>query len=264
MLRDKLINTAMRFGIDEQLRCIRNSLPFEKHSNVDEQKLQKLRLLLASILTVNSNCIDIGGFRGRVLAEMVRLAPHGQHIAYEPQPDKCRSLIKRFPSVDVRQAALSNEEGETSFVCVKNIPGYSGFRETPLVYPKRPQIERLTVRTEMLDKSLPSGYVPALISIDVEGAEGLVFEGALKTITLYKPIIIFEHGKTAVKYFSTSSRRIYELLHDVVGLLIFDLDGNGPYTADQLEETCSLGLCQDFVARPCAKENFCSTSMEDR
>lgn len=247
MFRNKLIDAAIGLGIDNQLRSIRNLLPSQKHNRITEYNLHSF---LESVLTANSNCIDIGAYRGTVLSEMVRLAPYGKHIAYEPQPDKYKELVRRFPSVDVRQAALSNKEGETKFVCVKNMPGYSGFRETSSVYPRRPQIEMLTVRTEMLDNSLPAGYIPSLIKIDVEGAEELVIEGALKTIRLCKPIIIFEHGKGAIKHYNTSSRRIYELLHDIAGLLILDLDGSGPYTVEQFEEICSLDLRWDFVARP--------------
>ena len=42
----------------------------------------------------------------------------------------------------------------------------------------------------MLDRCLLVGYVPALIKVDVEGAELQVFEGALETISKYKPVII--------------------------------------------------------------------------
>ena len=246
MLRDILIDTAARLGIDDQLRSIRAALyPSHRRNRIDGQNM---RLLLESVLTEDSNCVDIGAYRGRVLAEIVRLAPHGKHIAYEPLPHIQRYLVNRFPSVEVRQAAVSNEEGEKRFTYVKNETGRSGFRE--ISYPKQPQIEKLTVRTITLDSNLPDGYVPTLIKIDVEGAERLVIEGAIETISKYKPIVVFEHGKGSTDHYDTQPRHLYELLHDDAGLRIFDLDGNGPYTLGQLEEAYARCDRWNYVARP--------------
>lgn len=246
MLRDMLIDTAIRLGVDAQLRSIRAALhPDFRHDRIE---IQNLRLLLKSNLTENSNCIDIGAYRGRMLTEIMSVAPHGKHIAYEPLPHIHRYLVKHFPSVDVRLAAVSDEEGKKSFTYVKDEPARSGFRET--TYPKQLQVEKISVRTEVLDRSLPAGYVPAFIKIDVEGAELQVFEGALETISKYKPIIVFEHGKGASSHYGTQPRHIYEFLHDKAGLRIFDLDGNGPYTLSQFEETYVQDRRWDYVARP--------------
>ena len=245
MLRDMLIDTAARLGIDDRLRTIRAAVyPSHRRNRIDGQNI---RLLLESVLTEDSNCIDIGAYRGRVLTEIVRLAPRGRHIAYEPLPHIHRYLVDRFPSVEIRQAAVSNEEGERSFTYVKNVTGRSGFRE--ISYPKHPQIEKLTVRTETLDSSLPDGYVPTLIKIDVEGAERFVIEGAIETISKYKPVVVFEYGKGGAVHYGTEPHQIYELLLDKAGLRIFDLDGNGPYTLSQFEESYARDERWDYVAR---------------
>ena len=246
MLRERLIDTAIRLGIDDQLRSLRATLhPAYRRQRFDNQNL---RLLLQSTLTENSNCIDVGAYRGRMLVEIVRVAPYGRHIAYEPLPHAHKYLVDHFPSVDVRLAAVSNEEGEISFTYVKNEPAYSGFRERSLS--ERRQVEKLTVRTETLDRNLPVGYIPALIKVDVEGAERQVFEGAIETISKYKPIIIFEHGKGGAIYYGTQPHHIYELLHDEAGLQIFDIDGNGPYTLGQFEDAFDKDERWDYVACP--------------
>lgn len=246
MLRDRLIDTAIRLGIDDQLRSIRATLhPVYRQQQVDNQNL---RTLLQSTLTTYSNCIDIGAYRGRVLKEILCIAPRGRHIAYEPLPHLYKYLVDHFPAVDVRLAAVSNEEGQTTFTYVKNIPARSGLHER--VFVEKEQVEKLTVRTETLDRNLPAGYVPALIKIDVEGAERQVLEGAIETISLHKPTIIFEHGKGGASHYGTQPRHIYELLHDEAGLKIFDMDGNGPYTLAQLEETFEKDDRWDYVARP--------------
>jgi len=186
MLRDMFIDTAIKLGIDDQLRNIRATLhPNYRH---DRNESQHLRSLLASVLSQDSNCIDIGAYRGRFLAEITRIAPRGRHIAYEPLPYLHKFLINQFPSVDIRFVAVANEKGEKSFTYVKNVPARSGFNERP--FAERQQIEKLLVQTVTLDDDLPEEYVPALIKIDVVGAERQVLEGAIGTISKYKPIVM--------------------------------------------------------------------------
>jgi FkbM family methyltransferase len=239
-----LKKTAEKFGFDEYLFKIRaRSNP--KHWR-DYLDCRNLNILLAFTLTEDANCIDIGANRGSVLDEIVRIAPEGQHIAYEPLPFLYEHLIERFPGVDVRKAAVSNKITEKSFTIVKNAPACSGFQARK--FAKTHQTQTIVVRTETLDESLPKGYVPALIKIDVEGAERFVFEGAMKTISEHKPIIVFEHGKGGADYYNTQPKDIYTLLHDEAHLRIFDLDGGGPYTLAQFEDTYARNYRWNFVA----------------
>ena len=212
----------------------------------DAQDMQNLRLLLAFVLSARSNCIDVGAHSGDVLREMVRCAPHGCHIAYEPLPHLNQELVRNFPQVDVRLAALSNRSGESSFTHVKSNPGYSGFRER--TYPGEERLEVITVRVEPLDTSLALDYVPTLIKIDVEGGEQQVIEGAIRTIVTHRPVIIFEHGRGAAEHYGTGPGDIYSLLCEEAGLRIFDLDGNGPYSREDLIRTFELGNRWNYVA----------------
>ena len=156
MLRDVLIDTAMKLGIDSQLRNVRAAfIPVYRH---DRNEGKFLRSLVSSALAKDANCIDVGAYRGRVLANLVNIAPYGKHVAYEPLPHLHQFLVERFPSVDVRLAAVSNETGEREFTYVKNMPARSGFRE--ISYPKHPAIQKLTVRVETLDNNLPRGLYP--------------------------------------------------------------------------------------------------------
>src|SRR5215204_5599371 len=191
MVRDRLIDAAIRLHIDEPLRKARSRVSARDGEIAEEER--ELAQLLGSTLTPTSNCIDIGGYRGRVLGEMLRLAPDGRHIAYEPNPHLHDRLAKRFPAVDVRCAAVSNERGETTFTVVRDAPGLSGFRDRWQGEEHRTQA--IPVRLETLDTDLPEGYVPHFIKIDVEGAERLVFEGGIRTIARHRPTILFEHGK---------------------------------------------------------------------
>jgi len=190
-----------------------------------------MRVLIAGLLAEDDSCIDVGAGLGDILADIVRLAPRGKHIAFEPVPFQSEIVRERFPTVDVRNAAASDSAGVTSFTFAKNYPAYSGFR--PRDYPGDPGIETITVKTERIDDVVAeSGTPPALIKIDVEGAEAQVLRGAMQTLREHRPMVVFEHGLSAREY-GTTSAEIYELLCGEADLRIFDLDGNGPYTDDE-------------------------------
>ena len=115
-----------------------------------------------------------------ILEDLVRVAPDGRHIAYEPLPAFASELQAAFPAVDVRAKALADENGERTFTHVVGNPGYSGFRQRPT--PHAEAFVPMTVEVERLDDALPDAFRPAFIKIDVEGAELEVLRGALETL----------------------------------------------------------------------------------
>ncbi len=154
--------------------------------------------------------------------------------------------MQRFPGVDIRRAALSDRDGESAYVHVRDMPQYSGLRER--TYPRAVECERITVATERLDDHLPAGCAPAFIKIDVEGAECLVLAGALRTIAEHRPTVVVEHGPGASDHYGSTPGELHRLLCDAAGLRIFDLDGDGPYSLDRLEESYATGARWNYVA----------------
>jgi FkbM family methyltransferase len=246
MFRDSLIDTAVKLRIDEPLLRVRATL-LPKHRG-DAKEHRDLRRALASVIGPTSNCIDIGAFRGRVLSEIVRLAPEGRHIAFEPLPDRYGLLVRRYPQVEVRQAAVSREPGEATFTIVNDAPGLSGFVDR---WHDRDAHRTVTmlVRVESLDHDLPPGYVPHFIKVDVEGAERLVFEGAMRTIAEHKPAVLFEHGPGGAEHYETRPGDIYEILVRECGLRLFTLPGDGPLTLGKFEDTFHRNEEWNFLAR---------------
>jgi FkbM family methyltransferase len=202
-------------------------VPAARRNRLDDEHQ---RLLMSFCLAADANCVDVGAHTGTLLAEMVRCAPDGRHIAFEPLPGQAAHLRSAFPQVDVREMALSDQPGTSEYVHVATNPQLSGLRRRD--YPGDERLERLTVTTARLDDILPADYAPALIKIDVEGAELLVMRGAERTLRTHRPIVCFEHGAGAAEHYTAApSAAIHDLLGGV-GLRIFDIDGRGPYTRD--------------------------------
>jgi FkbM family methyltransferase len=194
-----------------------------------------LALLLALGVPRNANCLDVGANQGLFLREFRRVAPDGHHIAYEPVPHLASKLAEEYPEIDVRQRALSNVDGTSTFLHVVDPrqEAYSGLAEG---WAQRDVVtESITVETERLDDHLPDGWLPTFVKIDVEGAEHLVLEGAMQTFSLARPTIAFEHGWHGGDE-RERSEPIYKLICEDLGLRLFDMDGNGPLALSDFYE----------------------------
>ena len=192
-----------------------------------------LRLLLAHSLAVDANCVDVGAHTGDVLEEIVRIAPEGHHVAVEPLPAHAEDLRRRFPQVDVHHAALASRAGTAEFTVVTSNPQLSGLSDRGFA---GEDTETIAVPVKRLDDLVDPDRSVALLKVDVEGAELGVFEGGLEMLRRDRPTVVFEHGVGGSDHFGVTPGDVHDLLVDEVGLRIFDIDGEGPYTRARFAE----------------------------
>ncbi|MCB0696288.1 MAG: FkbM family methyltransferase [Chitinophagaceae bacterium] len=170
--------------------------------------------VISRVCSAGSSCIDIGAHKGEVLDIMLKYAPNGTHYAFEPIPDMYKNLVTKYKGMGnckIYDYALSNNTGTASFNYVISNPSYSGLVKRK--YDRDNEEDtKIEVKTELLDNVLPGGYMPNFMKIDVEGGELLVLEGAKKTISSAKPVIIFEHGLGASECYGSTPEKVYELL----------------------------------------------------
>ena len=213
----------------------------------DARDERQLAPLLALTLKEDSCCIDVGAHRGSFLEQALRYAPHGRHIAFEPLPELADELRRRFPTVDVRAAALSDTARTAEFVRYSGRPALSGLHARGHVHARAEMLEVPVVR---LDDVLPAGYAPSVIKIDVEGAERQVLQGAMATILRFRPVVVFEHARTGAPHYGTAPHHLYELLVEQAGFRLFDLDADGPLDLDRFNEFYERGTRWNFMAVP--------------
>jgi FkbM family methyltransferase len=237
---------ARALRIERPARAARRML-LPDHERRDIRDHELLIALLERELRADSDCLDVGAHAGSVLREIVRLAPSGRHVAWEPLPAFAAALREAFPGVEVREAALADEPGEREFTHVLGDPGWSSLADrTP---PWGGPTETLTVRCERLDDALPATVRPDFLKIDVEGAEAQVLRGAERTLREHRPLIAFEHGYGSAEHHGATPQNLHGLL-DELGYAITGLDGDGPYDGSSFAAFHATGERVNFVARP--------------
>ncbi len=178
-----------------------------KNQQYDRQTL----VIMKKLLKKDSNCIDIGCHKGEVMDEILKIAPDGMHVGFEPIPEYYDFLIKKYSSrknVHIYKNALSDTNGSSEFNWVKNAPAYSGIKQRSYAI-KNPQIEKIEVELKKLDemgKDLPP---IDLIKIDVEGAEMKVLKGAIQFVQQHRPYIIFECGMGAADFYGVTPKEVF-------------------------------------------------------
>jgi len=252
-LRRSARSVVRRSGREDQARVVVGRMR-EARSAFDPASRRALRdelamrVVLATALRRDGNAIDVGANNGDTLEMILAVAPDGRHVAYEPIPALAERLADRYPQVDVRNAACSDEAGSAEFTHVLNAPAMSGLRQRADLPAHAEEVERITVRLDKLDDALPADYAPSLVKIDVEGAELLVMRGAAETLARHRPFVIFEHGIGGADLYGSQPGELFDLLAEC-GLRIFDLEGDGPYTRDGFEAVFTEPIW-NFLAAP--------------
>jgi FkbM family methyltransferase len=236
---------ARTMRIERPARAARRML-LPAHVRADIRDHELLVALMERELREDSDCLDVGAHAGSVLREMVRIAPRGHHVAWEPLPAFAARLRSEFPGVEVREAALADGSGERELTHVVDEPGWSGLAARPT--PRGGPTEAIAVRCERLDDVLPTGLRPRFVKIDVEGAEALVLRGARRTLREHRPLVAFEHGAGSAEYHGTGPADVHGLFEQL-GYEIFGLDGDGPYDVERFSEIFASGERVNFVAR---------------
>lgn len=244
---------ATRTGNEHRLHSLRGAAePYWIYRN--QRDNAALKAVMTSVLRRDSCCIDVGANVGEVLVEMLRLAPDGRHLAFEPLADHAERLAAEFPAVDVRNVALADRTGEAQFMrrpasalsSLETVPE----GEDPETWrgPITDDAQRVTVAVRQLDDELPQDFVPALLKLDVEGVEHAVLSGARRTLEAHRPVVAVEHSIGAIHH-GYEAGGIYEILTGS-GLRIFDADFHGPYSRDELTRTVLGGRMWFYFAFP--------------
>ena len=208
-------------------------------------------MVMQRVLDKNSNCIDIGAYRGEILRQMLKLSPEGRIFAFEPVPDNYSYLIRKYPKAKIFNVALADRTGTAEFFHATGRPARSGLKKQNYPDPEE-RVETLTVKMETLDNIIPLETRINVIKIDVEGAELNVLRGGKRLILQSRPVIVFEHGPGAIKPYGASSEDLYDFIVNETGCRLSTMErwlaGREPYSRVEFLEDVSNNREFYFIA----------------
>jgi len=202
----------------------------------------RLRLLIDYTFREDSCGVDVGAHKGVFLREMIRVAPHGHHAAFEALPELAEALAHEFRESADHSVAVGEAAGTMTFMRNRSTLAQSGMAGRCEIGDQ--DLEPIEVPVVALDDALI--HPPTLIKIDVEGAEGYVLRGAKAILFRHRPIVWLEHGAAASRECGIEPAEIFSIFKGA-GMRIFDVNGDGPYTVDEFESPPPM--VWTFVAR---------------
>jgi FkbM family methyltransferase len=163
----------------------------------------EVQKLFASFLGPGMHMFDAGanvGYYATLCAGLV--GPSGSVICFEPLPENVRQIehnasLNGFSHMKVRNEALGAEDGSAVFFQSAE-PTWGKLQSTgrlPDQYVGEIEVKVRKLDSVMAEARFPN---PDLIKIDVEGAEEALLQGAERTITEARPVLVIElHGTNA-------------------------------------------------------------------
>lgn len=243
-LRDRLHNlfpATVHTGPAMGLRISRAEASADYRLGTNELPVQ---IAIAAALSPGDVFFDVGanvGFFALLAGRIVGTA--GSVHAFEPVPAnaaRIRANARRngLANVDVVEVAISDTAGATTLLLAAH-PGGAAVASAGVPPDATGSIQ---VTTATIDGLVQEGRVPppALVKIDVEGAEAQVLAGMVGTMRHHRPIVVCEiDGGTAAEL-AAKRTEILRLVHA------------GGYTTEDLPPSYpgSGWLVEHIVARP--------------
>lgn len=249
MIRDLAKRLIIGTRWESPIRHALSLLTGSKNSRYDYQTIAIMRRVLGP----DSIAVDVGSFQGGMLRHMLRFAPRGRHVAFEPIPRLAENLRRRFPTCRIVPAAAGEAPGEATFHEVARSPALSGLRRR-IDLPPDTAIREYTVPVETLDRVIPATDSVALVKIDVEGGELGVLRGGRETLRRCRPVVIFECGLGGADSYGVAPEAVFAFVANELGSRIFLLDawlGRGaPLSEAEFARQFRQGINYYFVAAP--------------
>ena len=175
--------------------------------------------------------VDVGANVGEYILDVAGHDRVKNIYAFEPHPEcaktcKINLLLNGFDSkATVIQKILSQDTAPVHFSINAKAPNASAIMDINV-------LSEPTHYPSTLDSELHGSSLPAILLIDVEGAEPLVMKGGRYFISHNKPLIIFEYNTTSKKYFNLND------IKDILGIQyeIYRIRNDG-YLDNQYNDT---------------------------
>ena len=139
-----------------------------------------------------------------------------------------------LPQVHVVAKALYDRETTVEYHLVENNPGYSGIEERRYDFNakvRRIPLATVTIDTLVRDNNLWLNFLSRrrwrFCKLDLEGGELRALQGARKSLTRYRPLIVFENGQDLSAHYYHYSKDEWFDFFNSIGYAVLTLWGRG-------------------------------------
>lgn len=182
----------------------------------------ELAELVRKHLDRNRDALDVGANVGffSVLMGKLLASGGGRVCSVEPTPGALRRLRANLErngvsNVVIQEGVLGAKAGLVCFNVVEGREEYSSMR--PIQHTHALQFDTLEIQApcRTLDSLVEEhGLNPGFVKMDVEGAEWDVFQGAVVTLSKYRPVILAELDDRLLSGFGTCCANVCRFLEE--------------------------------------------------
>jgi FkbM family methyltransferase len=194
--------------------------------------------------------VDVGANIGEMIVDVARYPNVMRVLGFEPNAEcvkACRqtSDLNNYRHVQIVEKVMNADGAPVSLFA----------DATPLASSIVDKGNRSEIRVDAttIDAELLKFEEPAVILIDVEGAEALVLQGGKRYIEAAKPLIIFEYNHVSKKFFSLET--IHAILGETYSLFRLRHDGSLDQSFEKTwncvavsSDSVFFKACQSFIA----------------
>ncbi len=217
-----LIETDPILRVDEfegRFRCSPRSHLFNRIIIDGFYEPETKRLFLKHI-DPERDVIDVGANIGFFSVLASRKLARGRVLAIEPTDAAHAKLIENLElngvrdKVTVFKGLASDSAGQAQIHHIAGMEEFSAMggivHETVRDLDRTSSLEQTRTVDDLVEEY---GLDPALIKVDVEGAEGLVFAGARKTLETSRPVVISELARPMLETMGSSPEAVIAAFH---------------------------------------------------
>lgn len=156
--------------------------------------------------------VDIGANVGSVCGSFLERMGSGQLWAIEPHAELCRHLRRKFPSVTVIHAAVSDQEGTATLYHSLQTPHASLYPANVLASANSSEVVPLVT----IDGLIARGELPTridFIKVDAQGAETAILRGAADLLAQHQTAWYVELWPFGLTQAGSSLEELCDALH---------------------------------------------------
>jgi FkbM family methyltransferase len=211
-----------------------------------DDQINFLKLMLPTLMDKNTIGLEIGALKGEVIDIMLEIAPNIKPYVFEPIPSYTSYLKDNFSTVaNLYPFALSNENGLSDFIFIKESPELSGLKERSYPNLKNPNLVHLFIEQRRLDDVIPLNTTIGFVHMNIDGAELEVLRGAENLLFKHHPKIFFTCKSVNLGFYNTNPSELFTFITKDLGYKLSHVK-----SAQEIQNNLNLDQFIDLTLKP--------------